>query len=30
MPAPNTPFATLAGVRHPLIQAPMAGDATTP
>ncbi|MCM2320959.1 MAG: nitronate monooxygenase [Pseudomonas sp.] len=30
MSAPNTPFATLTGVRHPLIQAPMAGGATTP
>ncbi|MNZ43182.1 Nitronate monooxygenase [compost metagenome] len=30
MPAPNTLFANLTGTRHPLIQAPMAGGATTP
>lgn len=30
MTVPYTSFTTLTGVRHPLIQAPMAGGATTP
>ncbi|SFP57450.1 nitronate monooxygenase [Geopseudomonas sagittaria] len=30
MPVANTSFTTLTGLRHPLIQAPMAGGATTP
>ncbi len=30
MPCPDNAFTALVGVRHPLIQAPMAGGATTP
>ena len=30
MPLLDNAFTTLVGVRHPLIQAPMAGGATTP
>jgi nitronate monooxygenase len=30
MPSIDNAFTTLVGVRHPLIQAPMAGGATTP
>ena len=30
MPEPRTPLCDLLGIKHPLIQAPMAGGATTP
>lgn len=30
MPRPDNAFTALLGIRHPLIQAPMAGGATTP
>lgn len=30
MPRPDNAFTSLVGIRHPLIQAPMAGGATTP